>query len=192
MGFSESFFAARFGITRGDLESYLAEALSHGGDYADVYFEYLSTSHISIDESIIKSAAEDVSPGVGVRGVAGKRTAYAYSGDRRPGKRRIAARGAAGRRSVDMRGEAAASSCHFFSTRSHRNISRAKRHGRPLSNWKRWTLLRAKPRWCWVPAGPASSCTKPWGMAWKPISTARKFQHSAIASRNRSRARCAR
>ena len=66
MGFSESFFASRFGITRGDLESYLAEALSQGGDYADVYFEYLSTSHISIDEAIIKSAAEGVSLGVGV------------------------------------------------------------------------------------------------------------------------------
>ena len=56
MQFSESFFAARFGITRQDLETYLAEALSHGGDYADLYFEYLATSSISIDESIVKSA----------------------------------------------------------------------------------------------------------------------------------------
>ena len=78
MGFSESFFASRFGITRGDLESYLAEALSQGGDYADVYFEYLSTSHISIDESIIKSAAEGVSLGVGVRVIAGERTLDAF------------------------------------------------------------------------------------------------------------------
>ena len=95
MGFSESFFAARFGITRGDLESYLAEALSQGGDYADVYFEYLSTSHISIDESIIKSAAEGVSLGVGVRVIAGERTGYAYSDDLGPEKIRKAARVAA-------------------------------------------------------------------------------------------------
>jgi TldD protein len=92
MGFSESFFAAKFGITRGDLESYLAEALSQGGDYADVYFEYLSTSHISIDESIIKSAAEGVSLGVGVRVIAGERTGYAYSDDLSPEKIRKAAR----------------------------------------------------------------------------------------------------
>jgi len=35
MSFSESFFAAKFGITRRDLENYLSEALSRGGDYAD-------------------------------------------------------------------------------------------------------------------------------------------------------------
>src|SRR5438094_10654780 len=91
MGFSESFFASTFGITRGDLESYLAEALSQGGDYADVYFEYLSTSHISIDESIIKSAAEGVSLGVGVRVIAGERTGYAYSDDLSPERIRKAA-----------------------------------------------------------------------------------------------------
>jgi TldD protein len=49
MRFSESIFAARFGITRHNLESYLAEALSQGGDYADLYFEYLVTSSIGID-----------------------------------------------------------------------------------------------------------------------------------------------
>src|ERR1051326_3894557 len=95
MGFTESFFASRFGITRGDLESYLAEALSHGGDYADVYFEYLSTSHISIDESMVKSAAEGVSMGVGVRVIAGERTGYAYSDDLAPEKIRKAANVAA-------------------------------------------------------------------------------------------------
>src|SRR5260221_8616926 len=95
MGFTESFFASRFGITRGDLESYLAEALSQGGDYADVYFEYLSTSHISIDESMVKSAAEGVSMGVGVRVIAGERTGYAYSDDLSPEKVRKAARVAA-------------------------------------------------------------------------------------------------
>jgi hypothetical protein len=53
MSFSESFFAAKFGITRRDLEAHLAEALGRGGDYADLYFEYLATSSISIDESIV-------------------------------------------------------------------------------------------------------------------------------------------
>ena len=95
MGFSESFFAARFGVSRGDLESYLAEALSQGGDYADLYFEYLSTSPISIDESIVKSATQGVSLGVGVRVIAGERTGYAYSDDLSPEKIRKAARVAA-------------------------------------------------------------------------------------------------
>src|SRR6201997_4732274 len=95
MEYSESFFAGRFGITRGDLERYLADALSRGGDYADLYFEYLSTSHLSIDESIVKTATQGVSLGVGVRVIAGERTGYAYSDDLSPEKIRQAARVAA-------------------------------------------------------------------------------------------------
>ena len=86
MEFSESVFAAKFGITRRDLERYLAEALSRGGDYADLYFEHLATSSISIDESMVKSAAQGVSMGVGVRVISGERTGYAYSDDLSPEK----------------------------------------------------------------------------------------------------------
>src|SRR5262249_34537929 len=84
MQFSESIFATRFQITRQDLEGYLSEALAQGGDYADLYFEYLATSSISIDESMVKSAAQGVSMGVGVRVISGERTGYAYSDDLSP------------------------------------------------------------------------------------------------------------
>jgi TldD protein len=95
MQFSDSFFAVRGGITRQDLEGYLADALSQGGDYADLYFEYLATSSISVDESIVKSAAQGVSLGVGVRVISGERTGYAYTGDLSPEKIRKAAKVAA-------------------------------------------------------------------------------------------------
>jgi TldD protein len=95
MQFSDSLFASRFNITRLDLENYLGEALSQGGDYADLYFEYLLTSSISIDESMVKSAAQGVSMGVGVRVIAGERTGYAYSDDLSPEKIRKAAKVAA-------------------------------------------------------------------------------------------------
>jgi TldD protein len=95
MSFSESFFAAKFGITRRDLENYLSEALSRGGDYADLYFEYIATSSISIDESIVKSATQGVSLGVGVRVIAGERTGYAHSDDLSPEKIKHAAQVAA-------------------------------------------------------------------------------------------------
>jgi TldD protein len=95
MRFSESVFAARFHIAGQDLEGYLAEALSQGGDYADLYFEYLVTSSIGIDESIVKSAAQGVSMGVGVRVISGERTGYAYSDDLAPEKIRKAAHVAA-------------------------------------------------------------------------------------------------
>jgi TldD protein len=93
--YSESFFAQKFSITQHDLEAYLSEALSAGGDYADLYFEYLSTSSIGIDEGIIKSATEGVSLGVGVRVISGERTGYAYSDDLSPEQIRKAARVAA-------------------------------------------------------------------------------------------------
>src|SRR3954468_13979030 len=95
MEFSQSIFASRFNISKQDLESYLAEALSQGGDYADLYFEYLLTSSISIDESMVKSAAQGVSMGVGIRVISGERTGYAYSDDLSPEKIRKAARVAA-------------------------------------------------------------------------------------------------
>src|SRR3954452_16644827 len=95
MGLSESFFAQKFAITEQDLQSYISEALSSGGEYADLYFEYVSTTSITIDESIIKSATQGVSLGVGIRVIAGERTGYAYSDDLAPEKIRKAARVAA-------------------------------------------------------------------------------------------------
>jgi TldD protein len=56
--FSEKqrFFFDHYGVTENDLERYLAAALSAGGDYADLYFEYLSSTSLSMDESMVKSA----------------------------------------------------------------------------------------------------------------------------------------
>jgi TldD protein len=95
MGLSQSFFSVKFGITERDLESYLSEALSAGGEYADLYFEYVANTSIGIDESIVKSASEGVMVGVGVRVLSGERTGYAYSDDLSPEKIRKAARVAA-------------------------------------------------------------------------------------------------
>src|SRR5688572_15174615 len=95
MGFSDSFFAQKFGITQQDLQNYISEALSSGGDYADLYFEYIATTSISLDEGIVKSAVQGVSMGVGVRVISGERTGYAYSDDLAPEKIRKAARVAA-------------------------------------------------------------------------------------------------
>jgi TldD protein len=95
MPLSESFFGQKFGLTEGDLEAYLSEAMSAGGEFADLYFEYLSTSSISIDESIVKSATQGVSLGVGIRVLSGERTGYAYSDDLSPEKIRHAAKVAA-------------------------------------------------------------------------------------------------
>jgi TldD protein len=95
MSFSDSFFAAKFALRMQDLEGYLSEALSQGGDYADVYFEYQATSTISMDEGIVKTATQGVSLGAGVRVISGERTGYAYSDDLSPDKIKQAAKVAA-------------------------------------------------------------------------------------------------
>jgi TldD protein len=75
------FFFQHYGVTENDLEHYLGAALSAGGDYADLYFEYLSSTSLSVDESMVKSASQGISAGCGVRVISGERTGYAYTDD---------------------------------------------------------------------------------------------------------------
>src|SRR6266516_5353503 len=81
MALTKSIFLEKYNITTGDLESYLGEALSRGGDYADLYFEYRINHSIVLEEQIIKSATKGVNLGVGVRVISGEKTGYAYSDD---------------------------------------------------------------------------------------------------------------
>lgn len=62
-------------------ESLLSVALSRGGDYADLFFEYEVTGSYGYEEGILKSASRGVSLGVGVRVQKGDATGYAYSED---------------------------------------------------------------------------------------------------------------
>ncbi len=92
---NQSLFFQKFGLTPNDLQNYLGEALSAGGEYADLYFEYLTSTSISVDESMVKSASQGISAGCGVRVLAGERTGYAYTDDLSPNKILRAARTAA-------------------------------------------------------------------------------------------------
>ncbi|MFB3917778.1 MAG: metalloprotease TldD [Terriglobales bacterium] len=88
-------FFQRYGLTENDLERYLGAAMSAGADYADLYFEYLTSTSISVDESLVKSATQGISAGCGVRVVSGERTGYAYTDDLSPDRILHAARTAA-------------------------------------------------------------------------------------------------
>ena len=92
---SEHFFFEHYGLANQDLEHYLAAALSAGGDYADLYFEYLTSTSLMVDESMVKSASQGISAGCGVRVVSGERTGYAYTDDLSPERILHAARTAA-------------------------------------------------------------------------------------------------
>jgi TldD protein len=95
MTHTQSLFFQKFGITANDLQHYLGEALSAGGEYSDLYFEYLTSTSINVEESIVKSASQGISAGCGVRVLSGERTGYAYTDDLAPEKILRAARTAA-------------------------------------------------------------------------------------------------
>ena len=77
----KKFFFEHYGLAQADIERYLATALSAGGDYADLYFEYQTSTSVSLDERLVKSATQGISVGCGVRVLAGERTGYAYTDD---------------------------------------------------------------------------------------------------------------
>src|SRR5215467_3200781 len=81
MELNKSIFFEEYNVTTRDLETYLSEALSRGGDYADLYFEYRINHSIVLEEQIIKSATKGINLGVGIRVIAGEKTGYAYSDD---------------------------------------------------------------------------------------------------------------
>jgi len=59
----------------------LTEALSAGGDYADLYFEYRVTADYGYEEEQVKTVGRGVSVGLGVRVTKGDATGYAYTED---------------------------------------------------------------------------------------------------------------
>ncbi len=66
-------------------EASLARALAtigeHKVDDADLYFQYTRHEGWSLEEGIVKSGSFSIDQGVGVRAVAGEKTAFAYSDD---------------------------------------------------------------------------------------------------------------
>ena len=70
-----------FGLTEASLGRALASIASHRIDDADLYFQYTRSEGWSLEEGIVKSGSFGIDQGVGVRAVAGEKTAFAYSDD---------------------------------------------------------------------------------------------------------------
>ncbi|MCG9052248.1 metalloprotease TldD [Laribacter hongkongensis] len=69
----------RNGLTPAALDQVFAHVGQHDVDYADLYFQYTRQEGWSLDEGIVKSGSFNIDEGVGVRAVAGEKTAFAYS-----------------------------------------------------------------------------------------------------------------
>ena len=75
------FFFEKLGLSERLLERCLGEALSAGGEFADLYFEAVTSMSLGMDEGIIKTASQGISVGCGVRVLSGERTGFAYTDD---------------------------------------------------------------------------------------------------------------
>jgi TldD protein len=89
------YFFTHLGLTERLLERCLGEALSAGGDFADLYFEAVTSTSLGMDEGIVKSASQGISVGCGIRVLSGERTGFAYTDELSPERLLKAARTAA-------------------------------------------------------------------------------------------------
>ena len=75
------YFFEKLGLSERLLERCLGEALSAGGEFADLYFEAVTSTSLGMDEGIVKTAAQGISVGCGIRVLSGERTGFAYTDD---------------------------------------------------------------------------------------------------------------
>lgn len=70
-----------YGVSAATIATTLDEIMTHDADFADLYFQYSRAESWSIEEGHVKSGSFSIDQGVGVRVVAGEKTAFAYSDD---------------------------------------------------------------------------------------------------------------
>ena len=70
-----------FGLDETHLTQALSAIKANQIDDADLYFQYTRSEGWSLEEGIVKTGSFSIDQGVGVRAVAGEKTAFAYSDD---------------------------------------------------------------------------------------------------------------
>ena len=83
---------APFGIDEVATGHVFGTILAHKADDADLYFQYNRSEGWTLEEGQVKSGSFSIDQGVGVRVVAGEKTAFAYSDDINPGALEAAAK----------------------------------------------------------------------------------------------------
>jgi len=68
-----------FEVTPGMLQQVIAEAMSKGGDYADLFFEHKISNSLNLEDGKVNRAYSNVDYGMGVRVLKGDQTGFAYT-----------------------------------------------------------------------------------------------------------------
>ncbi len=72
-------YFSRFGVTEAMIRETVAEAMSKGGDYADLFFQHRVSNNMSLEDGAVNKAFTRVELGVGVRVVKGDQTGYGFT-----------------------------------------------------------------------------------------------------------------
>lgn len=76
---NKEYYYNTFKVNDIDLKSLVTTALSHGGDYCDLYFENTSDQVYQLMDGKVTSGGLNIDYGVGIRVLCGEKTGYAYS-----------------------------------------------------------------------------------------------------------------
>jgi TldD protein len=76
-----SYFSRAFGVSSEDLRAALTEALTRGGDFAEIFLQHRSGSFAGFEDGAVNRAYVQVDLGAGVRVLKGDQTGYAYTED---------------------------------------------------------------------------------------------------------------
>lgn len=81
---SKNYFLKEFGIDESMCQKLLAKALSKGGDFADLYFEYSVSNYLGLEDGKVNQSYGDISLGVGIRTVKGDQIGYGFTQELTP------------------------------------------------------------------------------------------------------------
>lgn len=76
-----NYFSEEFGIDEALCRRLLSKALSRGGDFADLYFEYTVSNYLGLEDGKVNRSYGDISLGVGIRTVKGDQIGYGFTQD---------------------------------------------------------------------------------------------------------------
>lgn len=92
---NRQYYLDTFKVREQDLDTLVGAALSNGGSYSDLYFEYTTFNDIVLRDSEVSSGGFHVDFGVGIRVLCEEKTGYAYSESTAMGDMLAAAKAAA-------------------------------------------------------------------------------------------------
>jgi TldD protein len=68
-----------FGVSEEIIRQAMAEALSKGGDYCDLYFQHSISDYIGLEDNDVNRAYSNIDLGVGIRVLKGNQTGYSFT-----------------------------------------------------------------------------------------------------------------